>query len=53
MLRFQQANGIAGTANSMRVFQLPLIGITLLVLGVYHFFFLDRLAVTTSTDIEQ
>lgn len=53
MLRFQQANGVAGTASSIRAFQLPLIGITLLVLGVYHFFFLDRLAVTTSTELER
>jgi len=48
MLRLQQANGIAGIASSIRAFQLPLIGVTLLVLGVYHLFYLDRLAVTTA-----
>jgi hypothetical protein len=48
MLYHQQGNGFAGIAGSIRAFQLPLIGVTMLVLGVYHRFFLDRLTVTTS-----
>ncbi|MEZ4868079.1 MAG: hypothetical protein R3C14_42515 [Caldilineaceae bacterium] len=48
MLYRQQGNDFANITSSIRAFQLPLSGITVLVLGVYQLFFLDRLTATTA-----